>query len=224
MIPTHEQLINSPRETSAEYHILSARSWRQTGESKRLHTPLVYAAFEYRCAIERTAVELYATMRDDIEGADDMSKIGSFGALLSRIREIGGGNEKLLQRTLIFNRIVAEFAPLEKPLAMPSPSKLHDFWTKLSAYCHRQLHPGKTWELPEWVERGYGLLDEVDCYLVFLYVEHSFGAVPTSSLQPEVKQTKIDFLTERIDENQLRLRLKIMAPVLEDRLKSKRAT
>ena len=62
-----EDYINNKREVTLEYHLLAAREWRRYGEQDQLHTPLIYSAFEYRCAIERFVFEIFVLMnRDDL--------------------------------------------------------------------------------------------------------------------------------------------------------------
>jgi hypothetical protein len=216
---TVQDLLSKNRETSAEFHALAARAWQNEGLNSLSHSALVYAAFEYRCTLERVAIELYAIMHHELPGVEDISRIQSFTSLLALIRELGGGNEKLLYRTMLFNKIVCESAPIEKPLAIVSPSRLHDLWSRLSAYCHRQVSPLETWDSPDWVRRGYDLLNEVDDYLVDILINHSFGAMADNGLAPEVRLAKQAFLREEIDEGTLRVRLKLMEPVLSSRRK-----
>ncbi len=220
---TIEELLTNKRQASAEFHALAARAWLNSGQSSLSHSSLVYAAFEYRCAIERLAVELYSIMHRELPDVEDISRIQNFSSLLAKIRELGGGNEKLLYRTMLFNRIVCESAPIGKPLAIVSPSTLHDLWSRLSAFCHRQVSPVETWDSPQWVRQGYNLLNEVDDYLVDILINHSFGAMADDSLAPEVRLAKESFLREEIDEQTLRTRLKLMEPVLSSR-KNKVAT
>lgn len=110
-----DEVINGKRWVSADYHVVSARAWKQQGQSEYSPSPLIYAAFEYRCAIERIVLELYAVMCEEFSGAEDVSKIGSFSSLIKMVHDLAGCNKKLLYRVLKFNSIVSEFLELEKP-------------------------------------------------------------------------------------------------------------
>jgi hypothetical protein len=168
-------------------------------------------------------LELYAVMQAELPKLEDVNKIRNFGALVSKVHELAGGNAKLLYRVLRFNSIVSEFTAfvLGKTLSVPDVGKLHDFWGKTSKYCHRQISPDESWDSISWVQKGYKLLDEVDVYLNHLLVDHHVGSVKEKEMPPEVIKAKREFVQEKIDEQQLRTRLKIMEPVLTSRLMRK---
>jgi hypothetical protein len=212
-----DQVINGTRWVSADYHVVAAQAWKEHGKVGSKQSPLIYSAFEYRCAIERAVLELYTIMHDELPEAEEVSPIGNFSNLIKKVNQLGGGNRKLLYRVLKFNSILSEFAGLEKTLSVPDVGKLHGYWAKLSEYCHRQILPDVTLNSLAWVQKGYELLEEVDRYLKHLLIDHLFGAMPESGMPHEVLQAKRDYVAEKIDEVQLRLRLKLMEPVLERR-------
>lgn len=84
-----------------------------------------------------------------------------------------------------------------------------------------KYYPMKPYNSPEWVRKGYDLLNEVDRYLNHLLVDHWFGAMREEGMPPEVLDAKHAFVAEEIDEVGLRRRLKLMKPVLESRLRQK---
>ena len=124
---------------------------------------------------------------------------------------------------LKFNSIVSEFTAsvLGKTFSVPDVGKLHDFWGKTSKYCHRQISPDESWDSVSWLQKGYKLLDEVDAYLNHLLVDHRVGSVHEKEMPPEVIEAKRAFVEEKIDQEQLRTRLKIMEPILTSRLMRK---
>ncbi len=214
--------IEQKRQTGSDYHIISARFWMKKGINEEYHTPLVYAAFEFRCAIERVIFELFVLMRTvgitDIE----IEKIGSLKGLINTVNDLAGGNKKKLMRILLFNRISMEFSGFPKKLSIPDVGKLHKFWSKLSEYCHRQIIPDSTWDNPDWISKGYTLLEEVDNYLSLILYEQAFGFLSEENMPDEIKEQKQLFINGNIDESQLRMRFKLMQPVLESRMRKRR--
>ncbi len=217
------QIINEKRCVSAEYHVIVARAWKQHGQANDSQSPLVYAAFEYRCAIERVVFELYGIMHNELPGDEISNQIGSFSGLVKQVHDLAGGNKKKLYRVLKFNSIVSEFMCLHKTMSVPDVGKLQEFWSKASNYCHQQIIPNETWKSPEWVRKGYKLLDRVDRYLQEILFDHLFGAMSEKKMPAEVIDAKKAFVTEEIDEAGLRNRLKLMEPVLELRFRQHHA-
>ena len=217
-----DKTINGQRKVCADYHLMAAFSWKEYGKNKLLHSPLVYAAFEYRCAIERVIMELYLIMQHEMTDIEDLSKYERISDLIKKVHELGGGTKRMLYRVLKFNSIVSEFVMIQgKTLSVPDLGKLHKLWQKLSRYCHRQAKPMDSWDSKDWVAKGYKLLDEVHSYLHVILKEHLFGAMPEKGMPVEVIEAKSDFVKEKINEEGLRTRLMLMEPVLEARRKKK---
>lgn len=216
-----DEIINGKRLVSAGYHILAARAWKHKGQDEAKQSPLIYAAFEYRCAIERVVLDLYLVMHNELPRTEDIVKIKSFSKLVTRVHKLAGGNKKLLNRVLKFNCIISELLNSTKTLSIPDVGKLHNYWNRLSEYCHRQIIPDKTVNSSIWINNGYILLNDVDDYLKHLLIDHWFGAMPENSMPSEVLHTKQAFVSEEIDEAALRIRLKLMEPVLISRLQKK---
>ena len=214
---TIDELISKNRETNADYHIFAGKTWRDRGYTNLMHAPLVYAAFEYRCAIERVVLELFIIMQYESITSEELSTIGSFSSLIKLVHKLAGGNRLLLMRVLKFNQILSEFAGLPKTLSIPDVGRLHKYWSKLSNYCHRQIEPAETWENDKWIKKGYKLLDELYDYFEDILVNHFFGAFSTERLPAEVTEQKELYMTQKIDDSQLKTRLQIMRPILRAR-------
>ena len=225
MEPKLLESLEKERETKAAYHFLLGREWRLFGQPKRLHSPLAYAAFEFRCGIERCVIELFALIRDQQFSDDDLKGLERFSSLIQTLLNSQGGKLQLY-RKLMFNRIYtqASRAPPEIWLSVPDLGILQRMWTELSEYCHRQLRPKTTWSSmgDEWVAAGYRLLNEVENYLYCIMSTGKIGWVPVESLPPEAAQARQDFLNGRITEADLKTRIELMTPVLENRYRQTR--
>lgn len=174
-----------------------------------LHSPLVYAAFEYRCSIERIIIELYSLIKDLNLTDEEISTLKDTATVVKKILQVAGGSHEMIARALRFNAVfteemIADIVGLKKPMAEPDLRRLLKLWGKLSEYCHRQLIPDDSWDSPEWIVNGYRQLEEARVYLFEIKVESHFGYMVESSMKPEAQDLKRKFIDEAIDEAGLR--------------------
>ncbi len=179
-----DNVINEDRKLDSIYHYNSAKTWMELGENKKLHTPLVYAAFEFRCSIERIVLELFILMQFENITNENIENIKNFKSLVQLVHELAGGSKRSLAKVLTFNSIVSEFSGLQLTLSIPDVGKLQNFWHKLSKYCHCQLTPENSWDSDEWVQAGYVLLNQVSLYIKELIIDHFFGSFSTEGMHP----------------------------------------
>ncbi len=221
-----DELVLKNRSTTADFHVVAGRSWRIIGEEQKLHSPLAYSAFEFRCAIERYLFELlWLVFGGNLTRKQEKAAANVANLIRELVRREGGSNPtkrfEVFERKQLFSRIFS------KGIGMPRHDwpgvvdlkQLERHWTKLSEFCHRQLKPKKTWEAmgDAWVQKGYVLLNEVESYLWKMMVDAGVGWVNTGSLPSEMVQARNDFISGKIDEDDLLTRMDLMAPILKRR-------
>jgi len=217
-----QDIIDNDREVNLEYHLVTAREWRQYGEPDQLHSPLIYSAFESRCAIERFVYELFVMMnRDDLlQGNLDIDRAERFSSLMTIIHE-RAQNRGRLYRMLRFNFIyVRHMMKLNVDISIPSLGVLQNFWHQLSDYCHKQMLPDQTWNSEEYVSEGYELLNEVENYFYEHLSERRFGWLRINTIPQEAQDFRLQFINEEISESQLIGYFNLMRPVLAARLRN----
>ena len=215
--------LKGKRENSAGYHCMLGQKWRRFGEHDKNHNALVYAAFEFRLAIERIVFELYALIRSlkDIPD-DEVDKYENITNLITYIMEIVE-SQKNLYRLLKFNSIwFHEVIPYPSEISIPDISVLKKYWHGLSDYCHMQIKPTATWESPDWINKSYSLLNEVEKYLWEITVTKHFAFPQLNTWQPEVLDLLDMYVREEIDDAGVRTRLRLMKPVIEARFRNKK--
>jgi hypothetical protein len=216
-----EALLRSSRHVTTGFHFLAGQAWRRAGEPSLQHSALVYAALEYRCALERLVLELYLLIAPDAASAPE--KIRDFGALVSLVHK-DAGNKRLLWRTLAFNEVYARVVMgLPFQMAVPDVGRLHRLWSGLSEYCHRQLSPNETWDNPEWVRAGYKEIAAVEEVLWGLVITQQRGWLRPQTMPVEMQEERARFLQSRDDLQVLERRLGIIKPVVQARLDRERA-
>ncbi len=200
---------------------MMGRGWRIIGEQDRLHSPLAYSAFEYRCSIERIMIELFVLVRDKKISKTDLRTMNSISNVRKAIYQTFG-EKKQFERTQIFNRLYSQGnnSPPEIWIAIVDIELLEKYWSKLSEYCHRQLKPHETWESMgnQWLINGYKLLNEVETYLWSINVTSHVGWVQPSTMQPEMREALKEFVSGRILQSTLETRLTIMGPIIKKRV------
>ena len=130
---TFDDIVINNRETNSSFHLKLAQNWRIRGEPKLLHSPLIYAAFEYRLAIERIVFELYFLMEKEnllpgkLFSKAELKKVDSFSSITKIIFQ-NAKNKNLLFRALIFNKTFASVFALSKAkLSLPDIGKLQKY-------------------------------------------------------------------------------------------------
>jgi hypothetical protein len=219
------KIVHEPRATSTGYHFVVARAWRILGEQDKLHSPLAYSAFEFRCGIERTLIEQFALIRDHRLSEAELKLIASMkgirNALLRNFQTI-----ERFRRTQIFNRLYSQGAgsPPAIWMSVIDFERLEKLWVRLSEYCHRQLRPDATWQSmgDEWLLRGYQLLNEVESYLWEITTTSHIGWVQPHTMQPEMHQAMQEFVDGLIDQGTLETRLNLMSPIITARVSNER--
>lgn len=217
--------INQVIEGSFDYHAFMGKKWRDAGKQNQLMIPLLYGALEYRLAIERFVFELYYLMNKDkliinnVINEEQLKRISRFKSLVSVLHE-DTGNRKILRRCFLYNHI--HFRVLEDlnfDLAIPNIGTLDDFWQRLSDICHYQPSPNNSWYSEKWISRNYKLLDEIEDYIYHLVIKNKIGYINPSTMPTELKELRLEFIKENINEDSLKRRLLIMKPIIASRFK-----
>jgi hypothetical protein len=210
-------------EGNFDYHAFMGKQWRMLGSKDRLAKPLLYAAIEYRLAIERFVFELYYLINKEnlFKGkeVDDkqLKRIERYKSLVSVLYE-DAGNKEILRRVLLYNKI--HFSILVNAnfnLSIPDISILDRYWHKLSDICHFQHKPLETWLASNWISEGYNLLKDIEHYIFELVIKNKKGYVQPSTMPLELQELRNQFISGKVNEEQLKVRLNLMKPVIGNR-------
>ena len=209
-----ENWLIKPRMVGADYHFLLGRAWLKYGEPSKLQTPLVYAAFEFRCAIERVAFEVLILFKKRKLDEETLRCSRDFKNLLSLLSKLEGKQGVIYKKTR-FIQIICELGNAPFSPALINLKELDKYWRACSKFCHKLLSPEETWEKPLFIQRGYKILNEIDSYFENILIKHKL--VWNIELQPEVDDLQQEFINGNVTEKQVILRLKLMEPVLKQR-------
>ena len=208
------EFLNKKRVGDANSHLETGYYWHELGRTKELHLPLMYAALEYRSAIERILFELYYLMADLRLSPSDIDSLRNVHDIISAMEDFVEGNRQTVKRFIRFNTIYSTYQ-IGIGVSEPDVRRLLKFWRSLSVYCHAQKFPQETWASSHWIQDGYGCLEAVLEYLK--EITKTRGFLSKSSLPPEALDLLNKFVANELDEDALRKRLQLMKPIIEAR-------
>lgn len=223
MLPNAVQVINNPREVALGYHISAGHAWLLYGRAALLDSPLVYAALEYRCAIERLVLEYWGCISDFAPDPDDVERLDAHKLHLKLLEYVSEKQDpkrermRKLKRIMRFNKVMGEETGADKPVSEPDFDELMRYWADLSRYCHSFKSPDSSWNSRHFVVESYRKLGEVHDHLVNLCVKQYLGGAPVEKMPPEMRALRQRFIDELIDEDTVRVSMTLMDPVLYQR-------
>jgi hypothetical protein len=179
-------------------------------------TALVYAALEARNALERFVLEmsLLATggHLSEAQIHTAQRRDGAFQLLDQAMSNY--------RRHLQFTNLTLEVGGDPFRVAVPNVGQFRRLRTDLSDYCHFQLDPTATVNHPQnrWFITGTTRVQKTLDMLRDLRSQVN-GVIQPNSMPAEVREVFQAFVAGQIDTPTARLRLRLMQPVLEERLR-----
>ncbi len=210
------ELLTGRRGVTSDWYFDQAEALLEFALQHDGATALVYAAVEARNALERFVLEmaLLATggplSEDQVRTAQ--RRDGAFQLLEQAVNNY--------RRHLQFTNLALEVGRDPFRVAIPNIGQFRRLRTDLSDYCHFQLDPAATVNHPDrqWFIEGATRVKATLDLLRNLRSQVN-GIIVPKSMPPEVREVFEAFLAEEIDTPTARTRLRLMHPVLEDRLR-----
>lgn len=207
--------LEKPREVNFYWHLQQVRKWFEFDRGRHLDSPLVYAALELRCAIERYFFEFLFLLKHGQITPEDEQRSRSIKGLLQLMKE----TDPIYRQTAKFTNLVARVNPEIPEVTVLELGKLHRYWRELSEYCHWQARPEETFSSPEreFQKKGSALIEEVLETFDPWQPQLSTGVIQVDSMPDEVRDVYEKWAAEEINDEQAIIRLDIMKPVLTRR-------
>ncbi|MDP1588412.1 MAG: hypothetical protein Q8M07_11750 [Prosthecobacter sp.] len=171
---------------------------------------MIYACLEARNAIEQLWFEIYILLKGGSIAKDEFERIKKRqDGWAAAIKELEPQYRKLTQFAAIVMKLDNR-AP--HGIVVWDFKKLRNIWNRLSSYCHAQGHVQPTIGNPNWVDQGLALVHEVYQYFSSQLQEAANGIMQPENMIPNARMIWEDFASDKIDEAQVEIRLRLVAP------------
>lgn len=198
------------RAVSPEWHLKQVLKWLDFDNGRELDNVLVYASLELRCAIERNLFETLLLMKAPLTPAEE-KKCRSQNGLIDLIKSA----DPNFRKTFIFTQLYLKVSPYPNQITLTDIGYLKRKWQALSNYCHKMLKPKESFESPdrEFQKKGFKLIREILDYYYSIQGSQAGYMRPVSIKEP-LKSLYDSFIKDEISEDQLKIRLTLMLPML----------
>jgi hypothetical protein len=208
-----DQILANPLKEHASWHFFQAASWLDF--AKRLKNPsaLQYAAMELRYGVEYQLYQLLVLsgMRTEKQYQKCLGNPKAMKKMLE-------SSDSKYEKHSDFTRILMSLVPNAPQMRYWSLTDLFKYWGIASEFLHFFGDHSRTNADREWLNKSVGRLEKV----IFPIKEaltktQAVGLINRSSMEPEVKQAWEEFSAGTLDEENLKLRMKIIQPILKAR-------
>lgn len=209
-------LLTRKRECDSSWLILQAESLCRFAKENGSCTALVYAALETRNAIEQLFFALAYLCRPasgfSRKDREECKKKGGVFRVFAKFAPD-------YQRRVEFTQLCLSLEPGAPRVIAWDTKRLEKYCGKVSQFCHFQGVPTETTEADfnAWLAKGIALVEEIFDYFESEMSRANSGIFRLETMPPEVKATWEDFKSGRIDSSNLKTRLKLMQPVMQQR-------
>jgi hypothetical protein len=125
---------SSKRQIEIRHHLDQGVAWLDSSDRGSETTLLTYAAFEFRLAIERLAIQYWAVLSGG-SSHETFDKMPTFKRIQREIYRLAGHQQEINLR-FEFARLLFSMLKIEIPLIAPSLGDLSRHWDECSVVCH----------------------------------------------------------------------------------------
>jgi hypothetical protein len=214
---TDNSFLEEKRQVSFDWHITQVLKWLKYDNGRKLDSVLVYASLELRCAIERYIFELLLLLKNNKLIPEEEKRCQSKEGILELMKE----TEPYYVKRAKFTNLIASVTPGMPKVVIIDIKYLIRKWSTLSDYCHKQLRPEESFNSlnREFQEKGFRAINEVVSKFKEWERKGACGIINKQSMPPEVISVYEKYINSEIDEDQAERMLKLMEPVLRERMR-----
>ena len=142
---------------------------------------------------------------------------------MNRVFAIMQETDPFYRKTARFTQLICEVTPELPQISIIDTGYLRRKWEELSNYCHKQFYPADTFNSNdrEFQKNGFTLIREVVDRFWDWGRGRATGIIQKSSMDEDTIRVYNRFINDEIDENQTRISLKLMEPVLRQRFRNR---
>lgn len=215
---TSDQILRNPIFDDSSWHFFQARSWIDFAKRSQLPSAVHYAAFELRYGIEYLLFELLQLVNESLTQRDYEKCLRDPGMMKKMLSPLGANYQRLAE----FTAVLLSSDPHAPKFLFWDVGMLFRYWGTASEYLHFVGAQKLTYQDANWLIKSLAALEgPLEELWVGVTGTVGKGIMRPSGMQPEVHAAWLDFSPGAISKDDLSLRLRILDPVLRERLKKR---
>ena len=211
---TAEKILANEVLDHSSWHFFQAVSWLDFAKRTQRPAALHYAALELRLGIEYLLFELLVLTSRGLTEEDYRKCLGDPKAMKKALRSSKLDYDKLAE----FTRILLTLDPRAPKLRFWKLDVLFQYWGIASELLHFVGAHSRTYASGTWFCKS---LARVEGVLTPIWDASTttvgFGLLSRGSMEPEVHQAWLEFSAGTLKEEDLKIRMRILQPALEER-------
>jgi len=209
------EIIENPLVDHSSWHFFQAMSWLDLAKRTQNPSLLHYSAFELRYGIEYLLFELLVLTNRGLSEADYKKCLGSASAMKKLLR----ANRDRYERLSSFTSILMDISGAETiKLQYWKLGELFEYWGKASELLHFVGAHSLTYCDVSWFVKALARLEETINKVWLPSISTlGFGMMKPDTMEPEVRQAWEEYNQGSLSEEDLKIRMTLIQPVLKER-------
>ena len=203
----------------SSWHFFQAMSWLDLAKRTQRPAALHYAAFELRYGIEYLLFELLVLTNRGLTEEEYQKCLGDPHAMKKTLRSAEVDYEHLAD----FSRIVLSLDSKVPKLRYWKLEELFKYWGIASEFLHFAGAHSRTYANEYWFVMSLARLESVLAPIWEVSTTtFGLGLIPRNEMEPEVLQAYHEFSAGNLKEEDLKIRMRLLHPLLKERMNRKR--
>jgi hypothetical protein len=213
-----DQILANPHVDHSSWHFFQAVSWADLAKRTQRPSALHYAAFELRYGIEYLLFQLLVLSNRSLTEEEYQKCVGDPHTMKKMLQSSEVGYTKRVE----FTRILLELDPRAPKLRFWKLEELFKNWGIASELLHFVGAQSRTYEDGQWFVKSLARLESVlNPVWTASTTTFGFGLLSKNEVEPEVQQAWEEFSAGTLKEEDLKIRMHIIQPILGARGRSK---
>ncbi len=215
-----DQILANPIIDHSSWHFFQAVSWADLAKRTQRPSALHYGAFELRYGIEYLLFEILVLSNRGLTEEEYRKCVGDPHAMKKMLHS----SQVEYGKRVEFTRILLDLDTRAPKLRFWKLEELFKFWGIASELLHFVGAHSRTYGDGIWFVKCLARLESIlDPLWVASTTTLGFGLLSKDTMQPEVQAAWEEFSAGTLKEEDLKIRMRIVQPILSERGRSRRA-
>ena len=204
------QIVKTERFDHSSWHFLQAKSWIDFTKREQLPATLHYAAIELRYGIEYLLFELLVLTKENLTESEYQKCLRNPDKMKKMLKNAEAPYNKLS----LFSKIVVKLTPHAPKLMFWDLNKLFHYWGIASEFLPFAGSQSYTYDSQEWLISSIARLEKpLEEIWQSVTQTAGIGLLKPSTMSTAARDIWNDFCQDKIAEESLELRLKMVQPI-----------